>query len=194
MEENTEKTSMEMEQSELNLLIGQGIKFSIAIKAVKRKKSFRIFGRSKPEIEEKTLTFEIHEPTLDTLDRISEISLKMAVSEEELKGNDFLGRAKRLAKENARNLARIIAVAVLGEDYYETEITHISATSVKIKRHKQDERLNSLSDLFFHTVTPSKLAELATVITSVSNLADFLASMRLLSDARTAIPRKESIE
>jgi hypothetical protein len=58
----------------------------------------------------------------------------------------------------------------LGEDYYETEITQVSATSVKIKRHKQDERLNSLADLFFHTVTPSKLAELATVITSVSNL------------------------
>jgi hypothetical protein len=105
-----------------------------------------IFGRSKPETIDETLTWEIREPTLDTLDRISEISLKIAVSEEELRGSDISGilsRTKKLARENARNLARIVAIAVLGEDYYETEITQVSATSVKIKQHKQDEREQS---------------------------------------------------
>jgi hypothetical protein len=193
--EELEKTALEMERAELNLLVQNGIKFNVTAKIRKRKKGIKgILG--KKETFGETFTYEIKEPTLDTLDRISEISLKMVINEDELKGDgsDVLSKTKKLAKENARNLARIIAVAVLGEDYYETEITHTPGGAMKIKRYKNDEKLNSLSDLFFHAIKPSQLVELASVVTSISNLGDFLVSMRLLSDARTTQPIKESIE
>jgi hypothetical protein len=180
-----EKTAFEMEQEELNLLVNKGIKFSIKNKVRKREKGWRgFFG--KKDIVEETNTYEIHEPTLSVLDRISDVSLKIAINEDELKDGNVLRKAKKLAKENAEHLARVIAIAVLGEDYYINEITG--------KRHNDDKELNRLTDLFLHTITPSKLVELSAIITSISNLGDFLNSMRLLSDARTTIPRKESIE
>jgi hypothetical protein len=186
--EELEKTALEMERAELNLLVKNGIKFNVTEKVRKRKNGIKGFF-CKKETVEKTFTYEINEPTLNTLDRISEVSLKMAINEGELKGDDILSKTKKLAKENAIRLARIVAIAVLGEDYYITEISH-----EKIKRYKDDKKLNSLTDLFFHTVKPSQLVELSSVITSISNLGDFLVSMRLLSDARTTQPRKESIE
>jgi hypothetical protein len=193
--EELEKTALEMERAELNLLVQNGIQFNVTTKIRKRKKGIKGFFGSK-EIVEETFTYGINEPTLNTLDRISEMSLKMAINEDELKGDggDVLSKTKKLAKENAGNLARIIAVAVLGEDYYITEISHTAGGTMKIKRHKNDEKLNSLTDLFFHSIKPSQLMQLASIVTSISNLGDFLVSMRLLSDARTTTPRKESIE
>jgi hypothetical protein len=191
--EKTEKTELEMEREELNLLVNNGVKFEITAKVIKRKPGIRGFWGEK-EIVEETFTFEIHQPTLDTLDRISEVSLKVVMNEDEIKEGDSLINAKRIAKENGVLLARTVAIAVLGEDYYTTEITQIDGSSVRIKRHKNDKKLESLTDLFFHSMTPSKLAEVATVITCISNLSDFLSSMRLLRGARTTQPRKESIE
>jgi hypothetical protein len=184
-----ERTELEMERAELNLLVQNGIKFKVTAKIKERKPGIKgFFG--KKVIVEKTFEYEIKEPTLDTLDRISELSLKMVINENELKDDDVFRKTKRLAKENAGHLARIVAIAVMGEDYYTAEIT----STGKIKRSKNEEKLNSLADMFFHTVKPSQLAELSNIIMSISNLGDFLVSMRLLSDARTTQPIRESIE
>jgi hypothetical protein len=189
------KTALEMERAELNLLVQNGVKFEVTTKIRRRKNGIRGFFGGREFVEE-TFSYEIQEPTLSTLDRISEASLQMSLNEDDLnvEGIDVLGRTKRLAKENAWNLARIIAIAVLGEDYYLTEISHTAGGTMKIKRHKNDEKLNSLTDLFFHAIKPSQLMQLASVVTGISNLGDFLVSMRLLSDARTTQPRRESIE
>ena len=87
-------------------------------------------------------------------------------------------------------MARVVAIAVLGEDYYVTEVNRFG----KVKKYNDDKELDRLTALFFHSVKPSVLVGLVAMITGMSNLGDFINSMRLLSGARTATPRKERIE
>jgi hypothetical protein len=186
-----EKTAIEMEREELNLLIQKGLNFDVTIKSRKRVKGIKgFFG--KKEICEETMTFELHEPTLSVLDRISDVALDMAINTDELKegGEEIVAKAKELVKGNSQKLARLVAIAVLGEDYHITEVMK----SGKVKRHNDDRELERLADLFFHAVKPSKLAGLALAVTNISNLGDFIASMRLLSGARTTQARKNRIE
>jgi hypothetical protein len=186
-----EKTAVEMEREELNLLIQRGLKFDVTMKVRKQVKGIRgFFGRKK--ISEETMTFEMHQPTLSVLDRISDLALDMVINSDELKegSEETITKAKELVKDNSPKLARLVAIFVLGEDYHVTEITK----SGKVKRYNDDKELDRLTDLFFHTVTPSKLAGLSIAITDMSNLMDFIASMRLLSGTRTTQPRKDHIE
>jgi len=186
-----EKTTTEMERNELNLLVQRGVKFDISMKVKKRVKGLRgFFG--KKEITEETAIFEIHEPTLSVLDRISDVTLDMVIDDDELRdgSQEVIMRARKIVKGNSEKLARVVAIATLGEDYHITEISD----SGKIKRRSDEKELNRLTDLFFHSIKPSKLAVIASTVTNISNLADFIASMRLLSGARTTQPRKESIE
>jgi len=174
MDENlnndNEKTLLEIEREELNLLVQRGFHFDV------------IIGNRKK-------TFKIHEPTLNVLDRISDISLDMAISGDEMNQNDIILNARKLVKGNTKRQARIIAIAVLGESYY-TNIPILRQILNVFYRLKS----RSLTDSFMHTITPSKLVGLTVSITNISNLGDFYASMRLLSGARTTQPRRESIE
>lgn len=186
-----DKTELEIEREELNLLIKRGIKFSITHKVRRRKKSFKgLFQR--PQVVTVKEDFEIQEPTLSTLDRLSAIWVEMEINEDRLTagGSETLAEAKRIAKANAARMARIIAIAVLGEDYYVTEVSE----GGRVKTYNDDKELDRLTALFFHTIKPSKLVGFAESITSVSNLGDFINSMRLMSGARTTKPRTERIE
>ena len=177
MDENlnndNEKTLLEIEREELNLLVQRGFHFEIAIG--KRKK-----------------TFIIQQPTLNVLDQISDISLDMAISEDKLNQEDnAILNARKLVKKNAKRQARVIAIAVLGESYYTDTKNPILKQIMNVFYRIQ---LRRLTDVFIHTITPSMLVGLTTIVTNISNLGDFLYSMRLLSGARTTQPRKESIE
>ena len=186
-----EKTDFELEREELNLLVKQGIKFSVTHKVHRRKKGVKgLFQR--PEIVTVKEDFEIQEPTLSVLDRLSAIWVETEVNEDRLTagGTETLAEAKRIAKDNAARMARIIAIAVLGEDYHVTEV----GTGGRIRKYNDDKELARLTALFFHTIKPSKLVGLSEAITSVSNLGDFINSMRLQSGARTTQPRTERIE
>ena len=136
--------------------------------------------------------FEIQEPTLSVLDRLSAIWVEMGLDEKRLTagGTETLAEAKRIAKDNAARMARIIAIAVLGEDYHVTEV----CAGGRVKKYNDDKELDRLTALFFHTIKPSKLVGLSEAVTSVSNLGDFINSMRLMSGARTTQPRTERIE
>jgi hypothetical protein len=181
---------LELERQELNLLIQKGVKFDINIKIRERIKGIKgLFGKKK--IIEKNIIYEIYEPTLSVLDRISEIALDMIINEEDFKNeNDILTKARQLTRENAKRLARMVAIAVLGEDYHILELSKSNRTV----RHNNDKELNRLTDVFFHSLTPSKLIGLASIITNTSNLSDFINSMRLLSGARTTQPIKDRME
>ena len=165
------KSLLEIEREELNLLINRGFHFEVSVG--KRKKKF-----------------EIYEPTLNVLDQISDISLDMVIDESQLnKDDDVILNARKLVKKNAKRQAKAIAIAVLGETYY-TNIPVLKQIFNVVYRIK----LRRLTGLFMHTITPSGLAVLAARVTSISNLSDFLCSMRLLSGTRTTQQRKESIE
>lgn len=186
----TDKDPIELEREELNLLIRRGVKFEVTTKVAQKRKGLKGFFM-KPEIVEKTSSYEIHEPTLSVLDRLSDIWLDMALNEDVLQeGKAIISEAKQLAKENAARMARIIAIAVLGESYHVTEVNRLG----RVRKYNDDQELDRLTDVFFHTIKPSKLVALSATVTNMSNLGDFLASMRLMSGARTTQPRKERIE
>ena len=189
MENNN--TALELERNELNLLVKQGIKFGIPSKVHRRKKGIRGFFQKREEANV-TENFEIHEPTLSVLDRLSSIWVEMVFNEEGLatSGTESIAVAKRIAKDNTARMARIIAIAVLGEEYH---VTTVGWTG-RIRKYDDNKELDRLTDIFFHTIKPSKLVGLSEAITSISNLGDFIGSMHLMSGARTTQPIKERIE
>lgn len=66
-------------------------------------------------------------------------------------------------------------MAVLGEEYYD-----VTENGGYFTRKANEKRLNRLASLFEHTITPSQLLTLAILITNVSNLGDFINSIRLM--------------
>jgi hypothetical protein len=113
----------------------------------------------------------------------------MDIDEAKLTDNDYLATAKAMAGKHARTLAEVVAVAVLGEDLYET-----SERAGAFTFTPDEAKLRRLTETFYHTVKPSELFTLAILITNVSNLGDFTSSMRLMSATRTSEPMSNRIE
>lgn len=181
--ETTEKTeALYQERSELRRMIGEGITFDIDVKYKRRKRGFFGLFQKREEVTEKRV-FKIAEPTLSTLDRLSVMWLDIAIDETKLNSDDYLSTAKQLAAKEAERLAEVVAMAVLGEDYYD-----VSERGGMFVWKENKERLAELKNLFFHTISPSELLTIAIYITNVSNLGDFTNAIRLTSAARTSEP------
>ena len=156
------------EVNELNVLIDKGVEFSITYKVSKRK-----FFKS--TVETVTKKFTIKEPTLAVLDLISSESIKFDINEENIKENT-IQEGKRHVKKYAKDMSRIVAISVVGEDCF----------VMKNRRFEVDNNsIDKLQHLFYHTIKPSDLYKLCTIILSVGNIGDFLNSMRLTSGAIT---------
>lgn len=176
------------EQTELRKMIGEGVTFDVEITHHRRKPGLLGYFRRREKITE-TKVYTIKEPTLATLDRLSLLWLRMEIDETKLGDDDYLRTARTLANKEAKQLAEVVATAVLGEDFY---IATFDGTTY---RRKEDRKaLHDLTLLFFHTLKPSELLTLAIIITNVSNLGDFVNSMRLMSATRTSEPGATRIE
>lgn len=183
MEENKEKLeALEKEQNELRLMIEKGVTFDVEVTHYRRKPGFFGFFRKREKVTEKKV-FSIQEPTLSTLDRLSALWLQMEIDETKLQEADYLNAAKKMARKEANRLAEVVATAVLGEDYY----TAIDKGGY-YQRTENKKKLQRLTSLFLHTIKPSDLFTLAVLITNVSNLGDFINSIRLMSATRTSDP------
>jgi hypothetical protein len=113
----------------------------------------------------------------------------MEIDETKLNDRDYLDTAKALAKKEARRMAEVVAVAVLGEDLY------ITTERRGVFSYKPDEaKLQRLANTFYHAIKPSELLTLAILITNVSNLGDFISSTRLMSATRTSDPMTNRVE
>lgn len=180
--------SLEQEQNELRHMINQGLTFDVELTYTRRRPGFFGFFRKREKITEKRV-YKIQEPTLATLDRLSALWLQMEIDETRLGDDNYLATARQMANKEAKRLAEVVAVAVLGEDYYDiTE--HRGAFSYK----PNEDRLQRLAATFFHAVKPSDLFTLAVLITNASNLGDFISSIRLMSATRTSDPMGNLIE
>jgi len=187
--EAAERTLQELERDELNLMIQRGVKFSVSRKVYRRGRGLLGFFRRHPETV--TENFVIQEPTLNTLDRLTEIWVNMPLPEAELtNAGTAIAAAKRVARENTRKMARVVAIAVLGEDYYYTT----QEPNGRIRQRTDDKELDRLTALFAHSIKPSDLRGLSQTVTNVANLADFIASMRYMSGAKTTQPITDRIE
>lgn len=185
---NNPLADLQLEQNELRKMIDEGVPFEIELTVTRRKPGFFGIFRKREKVKSKR-TFLIGEPTLNTLDRLSAVWLEMTIDETRLADTDYMATAKQLANAEARKLAKVIAIAVLGEDYY--DVTERGGT---YRRKPNEKRLKDLTALFFHSLTPSELLTLAVIITNVSNLGDFINSMRLMSATRTSDPISNRIE
>lgn len=180
--------SLEQEQNELRHMINQGLTFDVELTYTRMRPGFFGFFRKRQKITEKRV-YKIQEPTLATLDRLSALWLQMEIDETRLGDDNYLATARQMANKEAKRLAEVVAVAVLGEDYYDiTE--HRGAFSYK----PNEDRLQRLAATFFHAVKPSDLFTLAVLITNASNLGDFISSIRLMSATRTSDPMGNLIE
>lgn len=182
------KAKAEQERSELRRIINDGISFEVEVRTARRPSG--IFGRFKrKQISKQKRVFKVSEPTLATLDRLSALWLSIDIDDTQLTNDNYLADARRLAAQHSQTLAEIVATAVLGEDLYD-----ITDRRGVFAYKPNNRKLAELSTTFFHSVKPSDLFKLAILITNACNLADFIASMRLMSATRTSEPMATRIE
>lgn len=179
---DTDSDKKELEKHELNRLIARGFYFDLErFVCVRGPGILGLLGkRKKQSVMER---HRVQEPTLAVLDLIAAEQIELVIDEKLMTSEDALCIARKLAKQHARRMAKIVALAVLGEDY-------IKATQVgaRVKYEHDDKRLDELTDLFFSRIKPSRLTELVSMISAMSNLGDFTNSIRLMSAARTTMP------
>lgn len=169
--------AIEAEKKELRLLIGQGISFVVdyhedrVVRIPRYRYLQRLLTKKQIVREEKQLEFLVKEPTAFTLDRLSLEYIELAMDEEKIKSNPRQEARKLFSKHN-RRMARIVAIATLGNDW------------------EDDKKLSERTEFFSRWLKNSTLWELVQAIDLTNNLADFINSMRLLSSARTTIPNR----
>lgn len=181
--DEAKKTDLEKEQAELNALIQKGVTFEVKdIQVVTDKRFFGLI-RKKREVEV-TRQFTIVEPTLSTLDRLSAEWIKFTIDEKVMQSDNAMVQARTMAHSHAISCARVVAIAALGVDRLKR------STEKGVTRWVEDvEKLEAVTDLFARNIKPSRLRQLATVVNAMSNLGDFLNSIRLMSTIdRTTMP------
>lgn len=170
------------EKEELNKLIGRGVSFEVERK-VKAKvgRKYLFFNRYIEKTEK--LKFVVNEPTLSVLDRISAEQIELRIDENIMSTDAGISEAKKLTNQHSRRFAKIIAIAVLGQDYVKT-----IQDGVRVRYEYDNSKLEELTELFLNCIQPSKLLQLVLMINTISNLGDFTNSIRLMSASRTTMP------
>lgn len=182
--EKDEKTLLEQERRELNTIIGKGVSFEV--KDVEFETKTRFWGLVKKHIpHEVTRKFTIQEPTLSTLDRLSAEWVEFAIDEQELQKPESMKAARTLAHFHARRAAKVVAIAALGEERLIPKPCKAGTIWVE-----DEKRLEELTDLFARKIKPSRLHQLYNIVNTMSNLGDFVNSIRLMSIERTTVPNR----
>lgn len=175
---------MDKEKNILDTLINKGYSFKITQPVIHTTESF--FGIIKRHtVSTEAVEYVIKEPTLDVLDRMSAEWVEM---DEDLEGIDentqTIKNSRYLVTKHAYRLAKCIAIATIGRDYW----IPVAGSSI---RYKEDtEKLKTLSDLFFKTISPSNLYKINIMLQGLSNLGDFMMSIRLTELQRTTAPNR----
>lgn len=178
----TDQEKIEAEKIELNALINKGLSFEVERTVLKKEPGILGYFKKRKKETEK-LKFVIQEPTLSTLDRISAEQIELHIDETIMSSENGISEAKKLSNKYGRNMAKIVALAVLGQDY-----VIASSFGNSIKYSYDNKKLNELTDLFFQNIKPSKLIQLTMIVNTISNLGDFTNSIRLMSASRTTMP------
>lgn len=164
-------------KQELELLLNRGVTLTLSYKELEPRKPWRFWR--KRQLVDKSITLTFKEPTLAVLDRVSLEIENLQFNEKRLLSADMevvIDEGKRIAYGSARTLARIAAIFALGEKLF-------------IKRDRtffEDEKeLDRLAEIIMNSLEPSKLEKLISCLTSLSNIASFINSIRLIAAVRT---------
>lgn len=167
--------SIEQERNELRLLINEGVAFTVPyLEKVRiggwwRRLALLVCRKQRYTIVERQRSFVVKEPTAYTLDRLSAEYIELVLDEAKISESPRQ-EARRLFSKHNRRMARIVAIAVLGNQW------------------EDKKQLGELTEFFSRWLKNSQLWELVQAIDLTNNLADFIASMRLMSSARTTMP------
>lgn len=174
--EKIDYNALEAEKKEIRLLIGSGISFvvnymeGVTVK-IPRWRWLKWLKKKATTQEPKQKEFIVKEPTAFTLDRLTAEYIELIIDEEKIKEAPRQ-QARLYFQEHGKRMARIIAIAILGNDWTDKE------------------KLIELTDFIFKWTTNSQQHELVQAIDLTNNLADFINSIRLLSSARTTMPNR----
>lgn len=181
--------TLELQEREAHRLCDTGFHFTVERKVRRYAKGMRrIF--TKPKVEVETMQFDVLQPTLDTIDRIAPHMLHFQKYADMVKGAEdaeLLEAAKSSVVE-VKNMAKFVAIMVLGEDYliYDT---------AKGRYERNEKELKRLEEIMFNHIKPSKLFSLCEACLAVCNLADFMNSIRLMAaEMETTNPRKNRVD
>lgn len=176
------KKKLEQERAELNTLINKGVSFEVKdVEFDVVKRWFGLFKKYQPR--EITRTFKIEELTLATLDRLSAELVEFAIDEAAMKSADGMQRARGLAHKHSVRCARVVAIAVLGED----RLIPVHGKG-GTRWVENTARLEELTSLFARKIKPSALYKLYVLVNAMCNLGDFMNSIRLIMPERTTVP------
>lgn len=172
------KADIEKEKLELERLVRNGFNFYLEYDITTR----NWFGKKKKEHRKEQ--FHIEEPTLGTLDRMSNAIISIEdVKEFDSKVGIDMKVANEMAAKYTRAICRVIAYAVAGSDY------------AKMKMHKgrrtesvDEEYIDELVDIFMHCMKPSDMKEIMMYVLAIRNMQDFMISTMLMSAGRTSHP------
>lgn len=168
------KNPLSAQRKVVKSIIGKGIRFHITYTEKVRQKGFLgFFGKKvKRQREEE---YALKEPTLAVLDRASEVWLRMDMGGLEKEGANTFREGFKLARKHAHDMAECLAILVLGEEYYAVE-------------GGDDKEIERLTELFYKTIRPSQISEIAIYANAASNIVDFVSSMRLMTMSITTTP------
>lgn len=166
----------ELEKKEARRIIQNGFDFNCEYDITKK----TWYGKKRTE--HRIERFHIAEPTLGTLDRISEEFVSISDILDFDQSCD-INEAKNLVVKYARTACRAIAIAVVGNDWHRLIEKHgiIYASVI-------NKRIDELTEVFLHCIKPSELKDIMMYIMATMNLGDFLASIMLMSAQRTTRP------
>jgi len=179
----TDEQKLELERKELDLLIQRGVSFEC--KDVEFVTETHLFGLIKRKVKKDIVRkFEINEPTLGTLDRLSREWIELAIDEEKAKSSEAMRHARTMAHRHSIRCCRIIALAVLDTDL----LIPKPGKGGNVVWVEDTKRLNELTNLFARNIKPSTQNQICVLINTMSNLGDFMNSIRLMLADRTTMP------
>lgn len=170
------KEEIQKEKSELERMTRKGFDFTCEYDITKRN------WLGKKKVEHKVEHFYIEEPTLGTLDRMSNAMMEIE-SVVDFDKEDSLKRATEMAARYTRTVCRVIAYAVIGSEYIRMIKKDGHVCSVVA-----EERVNELVEVFLHCLKPSDMTEIVMYVMAVRNMQDFITSTMLMSAGRTSRP------
>lgn len=178
----TDQQKLQAEKNELNLLLDNGVNIEVERTILKKKQGIAGFFGKRYKLTEK-LTYTIKEPTLSTLDRLAAEQIDLVMDEASMSTGSAIQEAKKMSKEYCMKLAKIIAIAVIGQDYV-ISYQDKNRTSYEF----DNKKLAELTQIFYENVKPSRLLQYVILINTMSNFGDFMNSIRLMSASRTTMP------
>lgn len=168
------------ERREIDVLLNKGFNIDVTYTEKKYKDGLMAIFEKPMEVTKK-ITLEFREPTLAVLDLVTAEYLNLRITEPpaDSPSAKVIASAHKTVSDNARSMARIVAIFALGEKAFVCNGTDYDINVDDIER---------LTEIIFHWATPKKLERIISLCTALSNLPDFLTSIRLTGASRTTRP------